>query len=103
MNSSVSIESIYEIDNEFKNFIQNAEDLLQKLNSSKPEDIDEVESNLHCYFEIVDSFGSLVDLVPSGSKKNVTKDNLNEFIELVKDYRIHEFDNEPNSLKLDLI
>lgn len=101
LNSSVSIESIYEIDNEFKNFIKNLENLLQKVNDSKIDDDDDdvIDSSLLGSFEITDSFGSLVELVPSGSNKNVNEENLSDFIELAKEFRIHEFDEELKALK----
>ena len=50
-------------------------------------------------FEIADSFGSVVELAKFDSKKNLTKENLREFIKLAKNYRIHEFDEELKLLK----
>ena len=44
-------------------------------------------------FEIKNSFDEVVQLVDSGDKKKVTKENLGKFIELAKDSRIHEFDS----------
>lgn len=38
-------------------------------------------------------------MIPSGSKKRVTKDNLDNFIELAKHFRIHKFDQELKNLK----
>lgn len=92
----VSIESIYEVDHYFEELIKNAENIQNEINLNNPIDF---ESLFLHYFVIKDSFDKVVELVSSGSQKRVTKDNLNEFIELAKNYRMHEFDNELYELK----
>lgn len=57
----VSIENIYEIDNNFKELIENAE----RLKSSSINE-DEFESQFPHTFEINDSFDNIVELIPSG-------------------------------------
>ncbi|KAK8892306.1 hypothetical protein M9Y10_029531 [Tritrichomonas musculus] len=90
----VSIESIYEIDNSFKILMKTAEDLQEKkLNE------DEFEKVFLHAFEINDSFDNIIELIPNGSKIRVTKENLDEFIDLAKNKRLHEFDNELKDLK----
>ena len=92
----VEIGSIYEIDHNFKELIENAEQLLKKSVSLSEE---QFESLFLRAFDINDSFDNVVELVPSGSKKRVTKDNLKEFIELAKNFRVHEFDQQLHQLK----
>lgn len=95
---TVSIQSIYEIDNNFKELIENAENLQKRIKSENLSE-EEFESLFLRSFDINDSFDNVVELIPSGSKKRVTKENLNEFIELAKNFRIHEFDFELRDLK----
>ena len=92
----ITIQSIYEIDKNFHELIKIAEGLL--IRSSNMTD-EEFESLFLRDFVINDSFDNIVKLVPSESTKRVTKDNLKEFIELAKNYRIHEFDSELINLK----
>ena len=94
-NGNVSIESIYEIDENFKELIMNAESIQKRIDSISDEEFE--SSFLRC-FDIRDSFDNVADLIPSGSKIRVTKDNLNDFIEAAKNYRIHEFDKQLKDL-----
>lgn len=73
-----------------------AENIQKRIDSISDEEFE--SSFLRC-FDIRDSFDNVADLIPSGSKIRVTKDNLNEFIEAAKNYRIHEFDTQLKDLK----
>lgn len=95
-NGNVSIESIYEIDEDFKQLIQNAESLEKRINSISD---DEFNKCFYHFFEIKDSFDNVIELIPSGSKVLVTKENLHEFIQLSKKQRINEFNDELKDLK----
>lgn len=97
-NKIESIESIYEVDEEFKKIIEEAEDCKKKLENLQMTE-DEFNKVFMQSFTIKDSFDNHVDLIFGGSKKKVTKDNLSQFIELAKNFRIHEFDHELNELK----
>lgn len=94
----VSIESIYEVDNNFKTLIENCEELENSLKSSCLSDEDFKNRFVHS-FQIQNSFDELIEIVPSGSKIAVTKENLHEFIQLAKKARIHEFDSQLNDIK----
>ena len=88
----VSIESIYEIDKEFQIIIEHAESLAQQKNQDD-------DWFFERSFEIFDSYGKTVELVPSGSTKKITRENLNDYINKAKEFRIHEFDQELKDLK----
>lgn len=90
---NVSIDSVYEIDSNFKELIENCEELEKCRSNSNLTDDEFVERFNHT-FEIQDSFDKLIEIVPSGSKITVTKENLQEFIQLTKNARLHEFDYE---------
>ena len=98
INETVSIESIYEIDKSFEKLIKKAESLLNSDSFSSMND-DDFKSLFSYSFEITDSFDKNVELVSSGSSKSVTKENLNDFIESAKKFRIHEFDEQLADLK----
>ena len=93
---TVSIESIYEIDNNFKEFIENCEEIEKKLNGLSE---GEFKQKFNHTFEIQNSFDKLIEVAPSGSKIIVTKENLHEFIQLAKKTRLHEFDHQLAELK----
>ncbi|KAK8878322.1 hypothetical protein M9Y10_005088 [Tritrichomonas musculus] len=95
---SVSIESIYQIDSNFENIIKTAENLQKEIIENNLSE-DEFESRFSRSFEVNDSFGKVVELIPSGSKITVTIEKLNEFIESAKNFRIHEFDQQLKDLK----
>lgn len=50
-------------------------------------------------FEISDSFDENIELIPSGSKTRVTRENLQQFIEFAKFKRQNEFFDELKQLK----
>ena len=93
----LSIESIYEIDSNFYHLIQDAESL-EKVDLSNLTD-EQFNREFNHVFEIHDSFGKTIELVPSGSKVPVTKENLHDFIQLAKKWRLHEFDDELKDIK----
>lgn len=97
----VSIESIYEIDNDFHELIKSIEKVGMSMNNcDSNHSQDELFESIFVHsFEIVDSFGRLIELLPNGSKILVTKDNRNEFIELAKSARVHEFDQALREIK----
>lgn len=88
----VSIESVYEIDSNFKILIQNCEEIQKKASFNLTQE--EFENLFLHNFEINDSFDEKIELIPSGSKTRVTRENLQQFIEFAKFKRQNEFIDE---------
>lgn len=94
----VFIKSIYEIDNGFKELMETAETLLDRISSNSISEEEFEKLFLHV-FEINDSFDNIIELVPSGSKTKVRKENLYEFIEIAKNKRLYDFNDQLKDLK----
>ncbi|KAH0789084.1 putative E3 ubiquitin-protein ligase HERC1 [Histomonas meleagridis] len=92
--SKFVIEDIYEIDFEFKQMINS----LEKIEN---EDINQQQfQSLFSYnFQIQNSIGEMVDLIPNGENIMVTLDNRIDFIQRCKKFRLNEFNQQLNALR----
>lgn len=81
-----TIESIYEVDEEFKNLIKEDEKCKRQLDAFQM--TNEMFNDIFVQtFKIKDSFGKKQ---LDGLNKKVTPENKTQFIELAKNYRINE-------------
>ena len=90
----ISIDDIYEIDLEFKQ-------LMNELEECNPNITQQQFSSLYPYtFQVQNSLGEMVELVPDGGSINVTINNRIDFIRRCKKYRLNEFTEQLYYLKL---
>lgn len=87
----------HEIDSDFKFLIQDCEEIQKKISFDLTQK--EFENLFWHNFEISDSFDENIELIPSGSKTRVTRENLQQVIELAKFKRQNEFIDELKQLK----
>jgi len=90
----ISIESIFEIDNNYKHLIES----LQEAYGSNMTEAQFAE-RFNQKFVILNSLGVLTPLTPNGKTELVTKQNCLQFISLANEFRINELKDSLTALK----
>lgn len=93
-NKAVSIEDIYDVDLQFKQLMTSIENCEKTLND--PSQFSEIFAQS---FQVQNSLGEMVDLIPGGSCIPVTFNKRLEFVQRCKNYRIKEFNDQLNYLR----
>ena len=84
MTGNMSIDGIYEIDENYKAMIQSLQEAKDTLSSS------DFSSRFHLKFVINDAYGKEIPLIARGKTTPVTLSNCNEFISLANEFRLNE-------------
>ncbi|EAX94171.1 hypothetical protein TVAG_315770 [Trichomonas vaginalis G3] len=88
----VTLDDIYEIDSNFKQFILS----IENSSSMSPQDF---HSTYMLNFTAENSLGSIVELIPGGSLVPVTFDRRLEFLAKIKKFRVKEFNESLEQLR----
>ena len=78
------------LDEKFFKLIEDLEIYLQFNNNNKLK-ADELKEKFNLNFTISNSNNKIIELIPNGKNVEVTLENLKDFIDLAKNYRINEY------------
>lgn len=93
-NRQVTIDDIYEVDNQFQTLMQSIEDCEKTI--SDPE---QFQAIFPLFFDVQNSLGEVVELIPGGSSIPVTFERRNEYIQRCQVFRIKEFNTQLEELR----